>query len=125
MAAWNFDDGKLPADFKVFDGEWKVENGRLRAVGGRKDDNRVIKIAHCQWPAFRLEFDATLTANPGADPARICDIGIRFNADWLRKRCEEHHELGFVIMRHLLSVVANRLAETRFDLESPTVEVTA
>jgi CRP/FNR family transcriptional regulator, cyclic AMP receptor protein len=50
--------------------------------------------------------------------------GIRFNADWLRRRCEEHHELGYVIVRHLLTVVANRLAATRFDLESPTVEVT-
>jgi len=49
--------------------------------------------------------------------------GIRFNADWLRQRCEEHHELGYVILQHLLAVVANRLAATRFDVESPTVEV--
>jgi hypothetical protein len=49
--------------------------------------------------------------------------GIRFNADWLRKRCEEHHELGYVIMKHLLVVLAGRLAATRYDQESPTVEV--
>jgi CRP/FNR family transcriptional regulator, cyclic AMP receptor protein len=49
--------------------------------------------------------------------------GIRFNADWLRQRGEEHHELGYVILQHLLAVVANRLAATRFDVESSTVEV--
>ena len=49
--------------------------------------------------------------------------GIRFDADRLRRCCDEHHELGYVIVRRLLSVVANRLAATRFDLESPTVEV--
>lgn len=49
--------------------------------------------------------------------------GIRFNADWLRRRCDEHHELGYVILQHLLSVVARRLAATRFDLEPPNAEI--
>src|SRR6185295_14446174 len=81
VAAWNFDDGKMPADFKVYDGEWKVADGVLRAVSGKPDGNRAIKIADCRWPAFRLEFDARLTANPGIPAERVCDIGVRFNCD--------------------------------------------
>jgi hypothetical protein len=81
VAAWNFDDDTLPASFRPFEGEWKVQQGSLRAMAGKKDHSRTIKIADCSWPAFRLEFDATLYPNPGDDPTRVGDIGIRFNAD--------------------------------------------
>jgi hypothetical protein len=81
VATWNFDDGVLPPEFKVYEGEWKVEKGSLWASGGPADHSRTIGISNCRWPAFRLEFDATLHPAPGADPTRICDIGIRFNAD--------------------------------------------
>src|SRR5262249_10908097 len=37
--------------------------------------------ADCRWPAFRLEFDAKLTAKPGAPADHVCDIGIRFNVN--------------------------------------------
>ena len=80
-AAWNFDDGKMPADFKVFDGKWDVADGKLRAIDGKDDDNRTIKIADCRWPAFRLEFDAMLRAKPGVPADHVCDIGILLNAD--------------------------------------------
>jgi hypothetical protein len=81
IATWNFDDGKLPEGFHVYEGEWKVDAGKLVAHAGKPDDNRVIKIANCEWPAFRLEFDATLRPEAGRAPTQIGDIGIRFNAD--------------------------------------------
>ena len=81
VAAWSFDDGKMPESFRVYDGQWEVKNGRLRAVSGKQDGNRVITIADCRWPAFRLEFEASLQAKPGVPADRICDIGVLFNAD--------------------------------------------
>jgi hypothetical protein len=80
-AAWNFDDGFMPAGFKVFDGKWDVAGGKLRAISGKDDDNRTIKIANCIWPAFRLEFDAALHAKPGVPAGHVCDIGILLNAN--------------------------------------------
>jgi len=80
-AAWTFDDGKMPVEFRVYDGQWEVSDGRLRAFSGKQDGNRVIKIADCKWPAFRLEFDATLRAKSGAPTDQVCDIGILLNAD--------------------------------------------
>ena len=80
-AAWTFDDGQMPGSFKVCDGNWEVSDGRLRAVSGKEDNNRVIKIADCKWPEFRIEFDASLRAKPGAPADRVCDIGILMNAD--------------------------------------------
>jgi hypothetical protein len=80
VAAWTFDDGKMPEAFKVYDGQWEVKDGRLRAASGKEDGNRTIKIADCKWATFRLEFDATLRAKPGAPADQICDIGILLNA---------------------------------------------
>lgn len=80
-AAWNFDDGKMPQAFRVYDGKWEVADGKLRAIDGKPDDNRTIKFAQSQWPAFRLEFDASLHARPGTPPERVCDIGVLLNAD--------------------------------------------
>lgn len=81
VAAWNFDDGKMPESFRVYDGKWEVADGKLRASDGKPDDNRTIKFAQCQWPAFRVEFDASLKARPGTPPERVCDIGVLLNAD--------------------------------------------
>jgi CRP/FNR family cyclic AMP-dependent transcriptional regulator len=100
-----------------------VQRGRVSvlAVGvGQREVYRVKpgEVVGWSWvvPPYRWQFTCQAVEDVS---------GIRFNADWLRRRCDEHHELGYVITRHLLSVVANRLAATRFDLESPTVEVTA
>jgi len=81
VAAWSFDDGKMPGAFKVCQGEWEVKDGRLRSVSGQPDGNREIKIANCQWPAFRLEFDVTMHAKPGVPPDHIGEVGVAFNAD--------------------------------------------
>ncbi len=81
VASYTFEDGNLPESFKVYDGKWEVSHGNLVAISGEKDGNRVIKIANCQWPAFKLEFDATLTPNPGSPADKLSDIGVLLNAD--------------------------------------------
>lgn len=78
---WNFDDNQMPAQFVPINGKWDVHEGVLRAYDGPAGGNRTIKIASCQWPAFRLTFDATLSPRPGYAKDRICDLGIRLNAD--------------------------------------------
>jgi len=80
-ASWNFDDGKMPDGFKVYDGQWEVRDGQLEAVSGKPDGNRTIRITNCQWPVFRITFDVSLNANDGQPSTRIGDVGIRFNAD--------------------------------------------
>jgi CRP/FNR family transcriptional regulator, cyclic AMP receptor protein len=39
--------------------------------------------------------------------------GLAFDANWLRERCEQDHELGYHLLKQLLTVIANRLAATR------------
>jgi CRP-like cAMP-binding protein len=38
--------------------------------------------------------------------------GIAFDAEWLREKCEQDHELGYQLLTQLLAVVASRLAAT-------------
>ena len=40
-------------------------------------------------------------------------LGIAIDAEWLRDQCEQDHELGYHLLRHLLAVVAERLAASR------------
>lgn len=81
VARWDFNDGRMPETFSVFEGQWRVEDGRLVAADGEPERNRTLGIAPCQWPAFRMTFDARLTPRPGQPADRIGDLGIRFNAD--------------------------------------------
>jgi CRP-like cAMP-binding protein len=39
--------------------------------------------------------------------------GLSFNAEWLRDACESDHELGYQLLKHLLTVVAQRLTAAR------------
>lgn len=48
--------------------------------------------------------------------------GIRFNAEWLRDKCENNYELGYHLFRHLATVLAARLAATRLQLTSGPAE---
>jgi CRP/FNR family transcriptional regulator, cyclic AMP receptor protein len=41
---------------------------------------------------------------------------LAFNAEWLRDRCEQDHELGYQLLKHLVGVVASRLSATRLQL---------
>ena len=81
VARWSFDDNKIPKDFHVFSGDWKVADGKLRSVGGEPDRDRKIKIANCKWPKFRLEFDVVVKPRKGAPHDRIGDVGVSLNAD--------------------------------------------
>jgi CRP-like cAMP-binding protein len=42
--------------------------------------------------------------------------GIAFDAEWLREKCEQDHELGYHLLKQLVAVMAGRLAATRLQL---------
>jgi hypothetical protein len=50
--------------------------------------------------------------------ARAVDAveGTCFDAEWLRQRCDEDCQLGYHLVRQLLTVLAGRLAATRLQL---------
>ena len=39
--------------------------------------------------------------------------GIKFDANWLRDQCEQDHDFGYRLLKHLLAVLASRLAAWR------------
>lgn len=55
-------------------------------------------------PPYRWQFDCR-----AADAVR----GLTFDAEWLRERCEQDHELGYLLLKQLVIVIASRLAATR------------
>jgi CRP/FNR family cyclic AMP-dependent transcriptional regulator len=55
-------------------------------------------------PPFRWQFDAR---------AEDAVAGLSFDAVWLRGLCEQDHDLGFHLVKHLLEVVAGRVASAR------------
>jgi CRP-like cAMP-binding protein len=36
-----------------------------------------------------------------------------FDAEWLREKCEQDHELGYQLLKHLVTVIAGRLTATQ------------
>ena len=42
--------------------------------------------------------------------------GLKFDAEWLREKCAQDQELGYLVFKQLLTVLANRLAATRLQL---------
>jgi CRP-like cAMP-binding protein len=42
--------------------------------------------------------------------------GLAFDAEWLREKCDQDHELGYQLLKELVTVVSNRLAATRLQL---------
>lgn len=78
VASMTFEDPQSLKDLRIVQGLWEVGDGKLRAVGGRKDSNRTILLTSSPAGAVRIEFDATLF--PRSD-GRIGDICIRLNAD--------------------------------------------
>lgn len=73
-----FDDAASLQRLRVKEGRWEILKGQLQAIAGRPDENRSVLIAPCPAGPIRVEFDATLFARPDG---RVCDIGIRLNAD--------------------------------------------
>ncbi len=91
-----------------------VQSGHVE-IGNVADYGEFLPIAEVgpgevvgwSWalPPHRWQFDCR-----ASDSVR----GISFDAEWLREQCENDHELGYHLMKHLLGVVANRLASTRW-----------
>jgi CRP/FNR family cyclic AMP-dependent transcriptional regulator len=55
-------------------------------------------------PPYQWQFDARAT-----DSVQ----GLVFDAAWLRDQCEQDHELGYHLLKQLLTVVSGRLAAYR------------
>jgi CRP-like cAMP-binding protein len=58
-------------------------------------------------PPHRWQFDARVLEPTGA---------IVFDGKALREQCERDHELGYSLLKRLVSVIAGRLAATRLQL---------
>lgn len=67
-------------------------------------------------PPHRWQFDAR-----ALDEVQ----GIAFDATWLRDQCEQNHELGYHLLKQLLTVVSARLAATRRQLLHQSLESAA
>ena len=67
------------------------------------------EIVGWSWlvPPHRWQFDCR-----AVDPVQ----GLAFDAEWLREKCEQDHELGYHLLKQLVAVIANRLAATRLQL---------
>jgi CRP-like cAMP-binding protein len=49
--------------------------------------------------------------------------GLVFDANWLREKCEQDHELGYHLLRQLVTVIASRLSATRLQLGTSTSSI--
>lgn len=67
------------------------------------------EIVGWSWlvPPHRWQFDCH-----ASDAVR----GLAFDAEWLREKCEQDHELGYHLLKQLVTVIADRLAATRLQL---------
>ncbi|GAB3140971.1 hypothetical protein GCM10027290_12760 [Micromonospora sonneratiae] len=72
----NFDSGTLPAGWRAIDGEWKVENGRLR--GTASSGTKKITFGR-HLTDFR--FEATVRFESVAEPTRWTSLGLDVPAD--------------------------------------------
>jgi CRP-like cAMP-binding protein len=45
--------------------------------------------------------------------------GLMFDAEWLRDRCEQNHELGYHLLREMIGSLAGQLVATQEQLASP------
>lgn len=67
------------------------------------------EIVGWSWivPPHRWKFDA-----------RAVDTvsGLAFDAEWLRARCEQDHDLGYLVLKQLVAVISSRLAAARVQL---------
>jgi CRP/FNR family transcriptional regulator, cyclic AMP receptor protein len=67
------------------------------------------EIVGWSWlvPPHRWQFDC-----------RVVDQvqGLAFGGQWLREKCDQDHELGYHLLKQLVTVIANRLAATRLQL---------
>jgi CRP-like cAMP-binding protein len=55
-------------------------------------------------PPYRWRFDCRAVDNVQ---------GLSLDAHWLRDQCEQDYQLGYHLLKHLVEVIASRLAATR------------
>ncbi len=58
-------------------------------------------------PPYRWQFEGR---------ARDAVAGMAFDAAWLREKCECDHQLGYFLLRQMVTVLGSRLAATRLQL---------
>ncbi len=90
-----------------------IQSGRVEILSRKEDSDRVVvetvgpgEVVGWSWllPPHRWQFDCR-----AVDQVQ----GLAFDAEWLRELCEQDHELGYHLLKHLLAVVARRLAASR------------
>ncbi|MEM7551594.1 MAG: cyclic nucleotide-binding domain-containing protein [Bacteroidota bacterium] len=67
------------------------------------------EIAGFSWiiPPYRLQFDLKALEHTSV---------VALNGTCVRKKCEEDHTLGYLLMKHSASVMNKRLTDTRIQL---------
>lgn len=107
-----------PGQFLAREGEpahafYLIQSGHV-AIGTHLAERGMVavqtigpgEVVGWSWllPPFRWHFDA-----------RAVDAvqGLAFDAAWLREQCEQDHELGYHILKQLLTVVSSRLTASR------------
>jgi CRP/FNR family cyclic AMP-dependent transcriptional regulator len=108
----------VPGEFLGQEGKptqtfYLIQSGHVE-IGSHNADDEFVPLAEVgpgevvgwSWllPPHRWQFDCR-----ALDTVR----GLMFDAEWLRDQCETDHELGYHLLKHLLAVVASRLAATR------------
>jgi CRP-like cAMP-binding protein len=102
----------LGREGQAADSFFLIQEGHVD-IGTREGDQPVTlqtvgpgDVVGWSWilPPHRWQFDCR-----AVDAVK----GIRFDAGWLRDQCETDHELGYHLVKHLLGVIASRLAATR------------
>jgi CRP-like cAMP-binding protein len=111
----------VPGAYLGRDGEvarsfYLINSGRV-SLEIRSHDNTAVsvqsvgpgEIVGWSWlvPPHRWRFDCRAAETVEA---------LAFDAEWLREKCEQDHELGYQLLKHLVTVMAGRLTATRHQL---------
>jgi CRP/FNR family cyclic AMP-dependent transcriptional regulator len=107
-------EGELASSFFLIQsGKVAIESRRADGAPSPIDTVGPGEVIGWSWllPPYRWQFDCH-----AVDAVH----GLALNADWLRWQCEQNHELGYHLLKHLLAVVGSRLAATRRQLGEKT-----
>ena len=89
-----------------------AEGGQV--IGVITDSMNTPELAHTRLS--RLEVTPTIHQRTAGAVAVIDSTVIATDSEKLRELCDEDHDLGYVVMRRMASVVASRLMVTRLQL---------
>ena len=90
-----------------------IQSGHVEI--GKRDENREFTPISTAGPGDAIGWSWILPPHQWQFDCRATEDvhGIALDARWLREQCESDHELGYHLLKHLLAVVANRLANLR------------